>query len=231
MGKDEREAVLARIANTLQANTLPSLNDAALFEQSVQIYHSDENDDHAGYRVRASKPGGASLAKLGEETLYNQVMIVATHLLNLKMPPAVMRRDFSDRLLAYLDGRISRAKLLGTRRPNTFTPQFRYFMGELANLAWVNIRHRPDAKWHRRLPERLSTQRDSGSLFDLLANLANGWKTSDLIEQFDLDGGAAVTLKELSSSMKNEALDYPDQTVLLESPHSWAQCYYDWKEH
>jgi hypothetical protein len=234
LDKEEQEAVLARIADALKAKKLPHLDDAVLFQQSVLIYHGDENDDDAGYRVRAEKSKDHSLPKLGGELLYNQVMIIAEFLISPKMPPEALRVDFSKRLLAYLERKIPRAKLLGTKYQSTFTPQLRYFIGGLAEFARGHIRRYPDKGAYRRLPEELSTQKDGGGLFEILAKIAGGSKISDLAKEFQLAEGAADTLRKIRLEMMDEVSKAPlTQTDIdsLENIHTWVQCYYDWKDH
>jgi hypothetical protein len=232
LDKEEQEAVLARIAGALKAKKLPHLDDSVLFEQSVLIYHDKENDDDPGYRLRVTKSEGSSLPKLGEEALYNQVMIVANCLLSRKKPPESMRADFSKRLLAYLDRKIPRAKLLGNRRSNTFIPQFRYFIGGLANFARNNIR-RNSNMGRRRLPEELSMQKDDGGLFELLAELASGAKISDLVGGFCLVGEATATLKTIRLKLRKEEKQIkvtPAEINSMKNTHTWAQCYAAWKK-
>ncbi len=234
LDKKEQEAVLIKIADALKAHKLPHLDDAVLFQQSILIYHDKENNDDAGYRLKATKPHDSPLPKLGEEALYDQVMIVAEFLISPKMPPEAMRLDFSERLSAYLDRRIPRAKLLGTKYQSTFTPQFRYLIGDLADLARRNIRRNSDKGDYRRLPEELSTHKTCGDLFELLAELAGESSISDLVEEFQLAEGAAVTLQTIDRQIK-AAISKPQPTKvdieLLKNIHTWAKCYYDRKEH
>ena len=233
LNKDKQEAVLSRIATALKAKKLPHLDDAVLFQQSVLIHHDKKNDD-AGYRLKATKKQDSPLPKLGEKALYDQVIIVTEFLISPKMPPEALRIDFSERLLAYLERKIPRAKLLGTKYQSTFTPQFRYLIGDLADLARRNIRRNSDKGDYRRLPEELSTHKTCGDLFELLAELAGESSISDLVEEFQLAEGAAVTLQTIDRQIK-AAISKPQPTKvdieLLKNIHTWAKCYYDRKEH
>ena len=233
LDKGEQEGVLTKIAEALKDKKLPQLDDAVLFEQSILIYHDKENNDDAGYRLRVTKPVDSFLPKLREEALYDQVMIVAAFLISRKMPPEAMRLDFSERLLAYLDRKIPSAKLLGTKYRSTFTPQFRYFMGGLAEFGRGRILRYPESGIHRRLPEELSTQKDGGGLFEILAKIAGGSKIQDVVDQFSLAEGAADTLKNIRLEMRAEVSKAPLTEAdidSLENTHTWAQCYYEWKE-
>ena len=233
LDESEQEAVLSRIAVALKAKKLPHLDDAVLFQQSILIYH-DKNNDDTGYRLKATKKQDSPLPKLGEEALYNQVMIVAEFLISPKMPPEALRVDFSERLLAYLERKIPRAKLLGTKPKITFTPQFRYLIGDLAELARSNIRCFSYNDFSRLSPKELSTHKDGDGLFELLAELARGSEIPILADQFNLADGAADILQTIDRQMK-AAISKPQPTKIdvesLKNTHTWAKCYYDRKEH